>query len=74
MSQNDSRVSGRPKARTQLQYLPNLEQPSTDSNTRLNEDVASSEAEPLKNQKATYEDVERVRICFYFLAFIINQM
>ena len=23
---------------------------------------------------STYEDVERVRICFYFLAFIINQM
>ena len=45
-SQNDSRVSGRPKARTQLQYLQNLEQPSTNSNRRLNEDVESSVAEP----------------------------
>ena len=73
-SQNDSRVSGRPKARTQLQYLQNLEQPSTNSNRRLNEDVESSVAEPWINKKATFEDVERVRICFYFLAFTINQM
>ena len=72
-SQNDSRVSGRPKARAQLQYLQNLEQPSTVSNTRPNEDVESSEAEDSINQKPSYEDVERV-ICFYFLAFIINQM
>lgn len=72
MSQNDRRVSGRPRARTQLQYLTNMEQLSTASNTSLDENVESSEAEPLTNQKATYEDVERVHICFYFLAFIIN--
>ncbi|KAK4003671.1 hypothetical protein OUZ56_005427 [Daphnia magna] len=59
MSQNDRRVSGRPRARTQLQYLTNMEQLSTASNTSLDENVESSEAEPLTNQKATYEDVER---------------
>ncbi|XP_045031914.1 uncharacterized protein LOC123474128 [Daphnia magna] len=59
MSQNDPRVSGRPRARTQLQYLTNMEQLSTASNTSLDENVESSEAEPLTNQKATYEDVER---------------
>jgi hypothetical protein len=66
MSQNDPGVSGRPRAQTQLQYLKNMEKPSTASNTRLDENVESSEAEALTNQKVTYEDVERVRIFFYF--------
>jgi hypothetical protein len=76
MSQNDPRVSGRPRAQTQLQNLKNMEKPSTASNTRLHENVESSEAEALTNQKATYEDVERVRIYLfiYFFAFIINKM